>query len=112
MSGSQVLQAGGEVHCVTRLGLHGGQCLIGGLRGGLLGRAPFAQGGVAGLGLTPPGKGGGLTDPVMVSTLMFGFLSFTLFTIVLLWSRYRIDLSSSRLANLEQEALELGIGED
>ena len=43
---------------------------------------------------------------------MFGFLSFTLFSIVLLWSRYRIDLSSSRLADLEQEALELGIGED
>jgi heme exporter protein C len=58
------------------------------------------------------GKGGGLTDPAMVSTLMFGFLSFTLFSIVLLWSRYRIDLSSSRLADLEQQALELGIGED
>jgi heme exporter protein C len=58
------------------------------------------------------GKGGGLTDPVMVTTLMLGFLSFTLFSIVLLWSRYRIDLSSSRLADLEQEALELGIGED
>jgi len=49
--------------CVTRLGVHGGQCLIGGLRGGLLGRAPFAQGGVAGLGLTPPGKDGGLCFP-------------------------------------------------
>jgi heme exporter protein C len=58
------------------------------------------------------GKGGGLQDPMMVTTLMLGFLSFTLFSIVLLWSRYRIDLSSSRLADLEQEALELGIGED
>ena len=58
------------------------------------------------------GNGGGIKDPTMILALMLGFLSFTLFTIVLLWSRYRIDLSSSRLAALEQEALELGIGED
>jgi heme exporter protein C len=58
------------------------------------------------------GNGGGLKDPVMVSTLMMGFLAFTLLAVVLLWTRLRIDLSSSRLAELEQEALELGIGED
>jgi heme exporter protein C len=56
--------------------------------------------------------GGGLGHPAMKYTLMGGFLSFTLLTIVLLWLRTRIDLASSRLAELEQEALELGIGED
>lgn len=58
------------------------------------------------------GNGGGLKDPAMIQALMIGFLAFTLFSIVLLWSRYRLDISSSRLAELEQEALELGIGED
>lgn len=58
------------------------------------------------------GNGGGIKDPTMILALMLGFLAFTLFSIVLLWSRFRIDLSSSRLAELEQEALELGIGED
>ena len=58
------------------------------------------------------GKGGGLQDPTMVLSLMLGFASFTLLSAVLLWSRVRTDISSSRLALLEQEALELGIGED
>lgn len=58
------------------------------------------------------GNGGGIKDPLMIQALMLGFLAFTLFTIVLLWSRFRVDLSASRLAELEQEALELGIGED
>ena len=57
-------------------------------------------------------NGNGVKDPVMLHALLMGFLCFTLFAVVLLWSRYRIDLSSSRLAELEQEALELGIGED
>ncbi len=58
------------------------------------------------------GNGGGIKDPLMIQALLLGFLAFTLFTILLLWSRYRVDLSASRLAELEQEALELGIGED
>jgi heme exporter protein C len=56
--------------------------------------------------------GGGLQHPDMKLALTLGFLSFTLIALVLLWSRVRIDLASSRLAELEQEALELGIGED
>jgi heme exporter protein C len=56
--------------------------------------------------------GGGLQHPDMKLGLGLGFLTFTLIAIVLLWWRMRIDLASSRLAELEQEALELGIGED
>jgi heme exporter protein C len=56
--------------------------------------------------------GGGLQHPDMRTALMLGFLAFTLLAVVLLWWRTRIDLASSRLAELEQEALELGIGED
>jgi heme exporter protein C len=56
--------------------------------------------------------GGGLQHPAMKLGLGLGFLSFTLIAIVLLWWRMRIDLAASRLADLEQEALELGIGED
>jgi heme exporter protein C len=56
--------------------------------------------------------GGGLHHPDMKLGLSLGFLSFTLIAIVLLWWRMRIDLAASRLSDLEQEALELGIGED
>lgn len=56
--------------------------------------------------------GGGLGHPDMKLGLTFGFIAFTLLAIVLLWARVRTDLASSRLAELEQEALELGIGED
>jgi heme exporter protein C len=56
--------------------------------------------------------GGGLHDPDMKLALLCGFISFTLIAVVLLWWRTRIDLSASKLADLEQEALELGIGED
>jgi heme exporter protein C len=56
--------------------------------------------------------GGGLQHPDMKLALSLGFLSFTLLAIVLLWSRIRVDLASSRLAELEQEAIETGIGED
>ena len=56
--------------------------------------------------------GGGLQHPDMKIGLLLGFVSFTLIAIVLLWWRMRIDLAASRLADLEQEALELGIGED
>lgn len=56
--------------------------------------------------------GGGLRHPDMQLGLTLGFIAFTLLAIVLLWARVRTDLASSRLAELEQEALELGIGED
>jgi heme exporter protein C len=56
--------------------------------------------------------GGGLGHPDMKLALLLGFVAFTLITLVLLWSRVRIDRSATRLAALEQDALELGIGED
>ena len=56
--------------------------------------------------------GGGLQHPDMKLALSMGFLSFTLLAIVLLWTRTRIDLAAARLADLEQEALELDIGEE
>jgi heme exporter protein C len=55
--------------------------------------------------------GGGLQHPDMKLGLLMGFLSFTLLAVVLIWTRVRIDLGASRLAELEQDALELGIGE-
>jgi heme exporter protein C len=56
--------------------------------------------------------GGGLSHPDMVRALLLSLLAFTLISVVLLWWRTRIDLTASRLADAEQEALELGIGED
>lgn len=58
------------------------------------------------------GKGGGLRHPDMRLALALGFLTFTLLAIVLLWQRMRIDLAGARLSQVEQEALELGVGED
>ncbi|MEO7330229.1 MAG: cytochrome c biogenesis protein CcsA [Minicystis sp.] len=56
--------------------------------------------------------GGGLQHPDMKLAFVMGMTSFTLLALLLLWSRVRIDLASSRLAELEQEALELGLGEE
>lgn len=56
--------------------------------------------------------GGGLQHPDMKLALGLGFLSFTLLAITLVWMRARMELSASRLAELEQEALEDGIGGD
>jgi heme exporter protein C len=57
-------------------------------------------------------KGGGLQHPDMKLALTLGFLTFTLLAIVILWQRVRVDLADARLAEAEQDALELGIGED
>jgi heme exporter protein C len=57
------------------------------------------------------GKGGGIT-PEMRTTLMLGFLTFTLITIVFIWQRLRVELASRRLEQLEHEALALGITEE
>src|SRR5262249_46528621 len=56
--------------------------------------------------------GGGLQHADMKTALLLGFLSFTLLAVVLLWSRTRSDLARAKLAELEDEALELGLGED
>jgi heme exporter protein C len=56
--------------------------------------------------------GGGLQHPDMKTALLLGFLSFTLIAIVVLWQRARLELASSRLADAEQEAVELGLVEE
>jgi heme exporter protein C len=56
--------------------------------------------------------GGGLQHPDMKLALGLGFLTFTLLAIVLVWMRARMELSTSRLNELEQEALEEGVGGD
>lgn len=56
--------------------------------------------------------GGGLQHPSMKLALMMGFLSFTLIAIAIIWARVRHLLASSRLSELEEEALALGIGEE
>ncbi|MBK8255846.1 MAG: cytochrome c biogenesis protein CcsA [Polyangiaceae bacterium] len=56
--------------------------------------------------------GGGLQHPDMKLGLMLGFLAFTLLAITLVWLRAKMELSVSKLAELEQEALEEGIGGD
>lgn len=57
-------------------------------------------------------SGGGGLAPAMVPALMLGFATFTLLAITLLWSRLRIERSRSRLEELEQAALDLGIEEE
>jgi heme exporter protein C len=51
------------------------------------------------------GKGGGGLAPAMVQTLLLSFVAFTLLAILLIWSRARVELASSRLRELEDEAL-------
>lgn len=50
--------------------------------------------------------GGGLRDANMHMALGISFLAFTLFAIALVWARMRVDLAKSRLARIEEEALE------
>jgi heme exporter protein C len=56
--------------------------------------------------------GGGLHHPDMKLALGMGFLTFTLLALVLLVVRARLHLAESRLAALEQQAIEQGIDED
>ncbi len=56
--------------------------------------------------------GGGLQHPDMKLALTLGFLTFTLLVVILIWTRVRIELASARLAEAEEEALELGVGEE
>jgi len=56
--------------------------------------------------------GGGLKHPDMKLALTMGFVSFTLIALAVLWARVRSEITSSRVAELEQEALEIGLGED
>jgi heme exporter protein C len=54
-------------------------------------------------------KGGGLQHPDMKLSLTMGFVSFTLFAILLLWARVRVELVKSRLARAEEDAIDLGL---
>ncbi|MEO6576938.1 MAG: cytochrome c biogenesis protein, partial [Polyangiaceae bacterium] len=53
-------------------------------------------------------KGGGL-HPDMKLALAMSFMAFTLFAIALLWVRVRVELGKSRLARLEEDAIDLGL---
>jgi heme exporter protein C len=55
--------------------------------------------------------GGGLGHPDMKLALTLGFAAMTLLTALLVWSRARLALTSSRLQALEERALASGIGE-
>ena len=54
--------------------------------------------------------GGGLGHPDMKTALTLGFVAMTFLAIVLLWSRARLALALSRLANVEELAAARGIG--
>lgn len=56
--------------------------------------------------------GGGLGHPDMKLALNLGFLTFMLLTALLVWSRYRLEVSNNRLQQIEEEALELGVGDE
>jgi heme exporter protein C len=56
--------------------------------------------------------GGGLQHPDMKLALGLGFLTFTLLAITLVWHRTKLELAAQKLALVEQEALEEGIGGD
>jgi heme exporter protein C len=58
------------------------------------------------------GKGGGLQHPDMKLALALGFLSFTLLAIALVWARARVLMAVQRVAEVENEALDLGLIED
>jgi len=51
------------------------------------------------------GSGGGGLAPGMRLPLMLGFLAFTLLSVLLVWSRMRVELARSRLRQLEDEVL-------
>jgi heme exporter protein C len=55
------------------------------------------------------GKGGGLQHPDMKLALGLGFLAFTLFAVLALWARVRVEVAKSRLARAEEDAIDLGL---
>jgi heme exporter protein C len=55
------------------------------------------------------GKGGGLHHPDMKIALGISFVAFTLFAVLLLWARTKIELVRARLARAEEDALDLGL---
>ena len=55
------------------------------------------------------GRGGGLQHPDMKIALLLGFLAFTLLAALLIWARARVELTRSRLARAEEDAIDLGL---
>jgi heme exporter protein C len=55
------------------------------------------------------GKGGGLQHPDMKLALGLGFAAFTLFAVLALWARVRVEVAKSRLARAEEDAIDLGL---
>lgn len=55
--------------------------------------------------------GGGLEHPAMQQAFVMGMLAFTALAAVVLWSRTRMLVAEARLQRLEQQAIELGFGE-
>jgi len=55
------------------------------------------------------GKGGGLKHPDMKTALMMSFLAFTLFAVALLWARVKVEMARNRLAQAEEDAIDLGL---
>lgn len=53
--------------------------------------------------------GGGLQHPDMKLAFALGMIAFTFFSILLLWVRARIEMLRSRLARVEQDAIDLGL---
>lgn len=54
-------------------------------------------------------KGGGLHHPDMKLALGLSFLAFTLFVVLLVWARVRIELAKARLERAEEDAVDLGL---
>jgi heme exporter protein C len=55
------------------------------------------------------GNGGGLQHPDMKLALAGGFVCFTLLAALMLWARTRIEVARSRLAQVEADAIDLGL---
>jgi heme exporter protein C len=56
------------------------------------------------------GSGGGLKHPDMKTALILGFVAMTFLAVVLIWSRARLALATSRLQAVEEIAAARGIG--
>src|SRR5688572_15662825 len=58
------------------------------------------------------GKSGGGLSPVMLQALLFGFVTMSLLSILLVWLRKTIALQTARIADAEELAGTLGLTED
>ncbi len=54
-------------------------------------------------------KGGGLAHPDMKLAFGLAMATFTVFCVVLLWARVRLELARSRVALAEEDAIDLGL---